>query len=142
MQEAEKPGKKVKQNRHMNCINICISKGIILNQALLPISGIRAWLPAITPGCIACLPFCLLYQTLVVTLARPLPVCPLLFPPAVHSLCALFYNGYNLMYEIFYIFCNCCIIYPLSSLHNLTIQTVELLSNPKMVELLANPKTV
>ena len=37
MQEAEKARRKVKHNRHMHCINIRISKGIIQNRELLPI---------------------------------------------------------------------------------------------------------
>ena len=69
MKEAEKAGRKVKHKHPMKCINKCFWLCNEWNRELLPMIGIRAWLRAITPGCIAVLAFCLCYQTLAVTLA-------------------------------------------------------------------------
>ena len=40
----------MKHNHHINCINICIGIGIILNRELYLTSGINAWLSSITPA--------------------------------------------------------------------------------------------
>ena len=78
-QEAKQAKRKVKPNRHVLCINIGIFIGNEINRELLPTSGIRAGLSAITPAFV--LPY--LFQAAWLPAHRQ---CAFLLPQPGHAL--------------------------------------------------------